>query len=262
MKKILIIITKIYSHLYWWAKIKRYNKFGNNHIFNINIDNFKYKLTFGSHTITANIVQRIEGRREPETQAIYKSIIMPGMNVLEIGACFGEFTVLIDNLVGKKGRLLSIEGTPNIFKILEQNKKINNLQNTKIYNLFVTNSDKDIIFGTKDMHPYAAIDRIKSNDNPINHNETVIQKNVKVSNFLKELKFEPDVIVMDIEGFEVDVIEDLFLKNDLEKKPIILFENHPQYYNKDKNLEYLINILNKRNYRCIQINSNSLCYQK
>lgn len=261
-KKIFTLISTIYNRLYWWTKIFIYKRKGNDHIFNVKIDDFEYKLSFGDQPITANIVQRIEGRREPETLAIYKSIITPGMKVLELGACFGEFTVILDHLVGNKGKLLSVEGTPNIFKILENNFKLNNLENTSIHKLFISNDAEEVIFMKDDKHPYDAIDRLKGKNYSELSNDLVKQKSMKISKFLNIQKFQPDIILMDIEGFEVDVLEDLLLNEDLSYRPKIMFEIHEQLYEADKNIDYLQNLLRNNNYHSVRISSNLFCYQK
>ena len=65
---------------------------------------------------------------------------------------------------------------------------------------------------------------------------------------------------MDIEGIEVDAIEDLSI-NYLDKhKPIILFEIHNDYYMGEKNLNYLLSILKNKNYILREIDGNILGY--
>ena len=103
--------------------------------------------------------------------------------------------------------------------------------------------------------------KLKKKDTSSSNGHKVIQKHQKVSEFLADNNFNPDLIVMDIEGFEVDVIENLFLYKDLSIKPKILFEIHEEFYESPKDLEYLIGILNKNNYKCVRISSNLLCYQ-
>ena len=261
-KKFFTLISTIYNKLYWWAKINLYKGKGTSHVHDVKIDDFEYKLCFLDQPITANIVQRIEGRREPETLAIYKSIIKPGMKVLELGACFGEFTILLDHLVGNKGKLLSVEGTPNIFKILEKNFELNNLKNTNIHKLFISNNTEEVFFMKNDNHPYDAIDRLKGKKITEISNDLVIQKSMKISKFLDIHEFRPDVILMDIEGFEVDVLEDLFSDEGPSYKPIILFEIHEQLYDEKKNLDYLLNLLEVNNYHSVRISTNLFCYQR
>lgn len=253
-------IPLFYNNLYWWAKVRKYEKLGPDYVYNIKIDDFEYKLSFGNQPIGPAIVQRIEGRREPETMAIYRTLVKPGSKVLELGACYGEFTVLIDKLVGRDGRLVSVEGTPNTFSILENNVKINKLTNTEIHQLFITNSNNSVIFGLDDTHPYDAINKLKEKDNNI-LSDFIDQKKSTITHFLDQIKFFPDIIVMDIEGFEVDVFEDLFLNdNNTKYRPEILFEIHEDFYS--KGLDYIREILTDAGYHIVKISGNMLCYNK
>tara|TARA_B110000444_G_C18826770_1_gene590790 strand:+ start:765 stop:1478 length:714 start_codon:yes stop_codon:yes gene_type:complete len=235
-----------------------YSKYPHSHIFDINLDEFKYKLTFNNIKIGPAIVQRIEGRREPETTSVYRSIIQPGMKVMELGACYGEFTILIDHLVGENGQLISVEGTPNIFKILERNISINNLKNTKIYQTFIKNSKGVMVFNKDETHVYNAIKRSSKDSNKDSNSLEKVECE-KLTDFMKRINFYPEIIVMDIEGYEEDVIEDLFLINKTNYYPILLFEIHENFYN--KNIDYLEAILSKNNYIIRKIKDNNLCYQ-
>lgn len=259
MSKFYQKISSMYWSIYYLIKIQFYYKLSkkNNNIFDIDLDGFKYKLTFLNQKIGPAIVQRIEGKREPETTAIYRSLVKPGMNVLELGACYGEFTVLLDHLVGPNGKLVSVEGTPNIFKILEKNIEINKLKNTRIFNLFISNTESEVVFLKDEMHPYNAIKRLNYKQ-AAKINNSKVQKNLRITDFLNDILFKPDIIVMDIEGFEVDVIEDLFKSNKIDYHPLILFEIHEHTYK--NGLDNLINILKSNNYQLRRIKENLLCF--
>ncbi len=71
MKFLYEYVTNCYNNLYWYFKVKKYKNFGSNFNFNVKIDDFRYKLNFKDQSIFPSIVQRIEGRREPQTTAIY-----------------------------------------------------------------------------------------------------------------------------------------------------------------------------------------------
>jgi len=262
MKYIYSAISYLYNKLYWFIKIRRYESYGNDYVFDVKIDDLCFKLGFFGQTIGPAIVQRIEGVREPETMAIYRTLIRPGDKVLELGACYGEFTVLIDYLVGRGngGKLVSVEGTPNTYKILEKNIEINNLKNTEIYELFITNSPNNVIYNNSDTHPYNAIERLKNTQSDY-INGDILQKSMKISEFLEKINFNPDVIVMDIEGFEVDVLEDLLNPNNKKiYRPTIFFEIHEDMYN--KGIDYIYSLLDKAEYTHINIAGNLLCYRK
>jgi FkbM family methyltransferase len=258
-------VSNLYWKLYYSVKIYKYKKLGKGHVFNISIDDIKYKLSFGNQKIGPAIVQRIEGRREPETMAIYRSLVRPGQKVIEIGACYGEFTMLLSRCVGDTGEVIAIEGTPNTYKILEHNLQINNAANVKPFELFLSGSDNMIRFGENETDPYKAIERLKLNN--IEDSQTskqfIEKKPIKLSDFIKKNELVPDHIFMDIEGFERDVLYDLMETNIFEstkKRPIIMFEMHLDEY--PNGITELNEMLKKMNYDWVRIGMNRLCYPK
>ena len=56
----------------------KYSKFKPGHIFNITVDDMSFRMTFMDYYLDSCIIERIEGRREPETVAIIKSLVRRG----------------------------------------------------------------------------------------------------------------------------------------------------------------------------------------
>lgn len=67
------------------------------------------------------------------------NVLQPGDSFLDIGAHFGYFMLLASALVGDTGKVLSIEASPETFKVLQRNAQ--GRKNVEIRNLAV--SDKD-----------------------------------------------------------------------------------------------------------------------
>ena len=86
--------------------------------------------------------ERIDGIREPSTISIINSTVKNRSNVLELGGCYGYFTAIMAKCVGKSGKVVSIEGTPNNFKILSKNVEINNLNNVELHQVFLRADEK------------------------------------------------------------------------------------------------------------------------
>ena len=61
------------------------------------------------------------GQYEPQETALVQSILRRGMTFVDVGANWGYFTLLAANLVGRKGRVLSLEPDPRHFKSLSAN---------------------------------------------------------------------------------------------------------------------------------------------
>lgn len=227
-------------------------------IFNINVDGIQFKMQFKNYPINYFISERIRGVREPETTVIIKSLIHPGNKVLELGGCFGYFTFIMASCVGEHGEVVSIEGTPSYFEILKKNIKLNQSKNIKAFNYFITSKKGNISFDLDHKDPYKAIKDLNENKNQ-NDADSIKVQSINISEFLKSTSFKPDSIFMDIEGFEVDVIESLSEDYFKFHKPNIVFSEHSDYYQGEKNLDYIINILKRNNYKIRRVSENIIC---
>ncbi|KKN12517.1 hypothetical protein LCGC14_1015680 [marine sediment metagenome] len=226
-------------------KIK-YSRIEIDHIFDINVGGFQFKMTFKDYPLDPYIIERIEGVREPETTIMMKSIVKKGFKVLELGGCYGYFTMILSKCVGSEGKVISVEGTPNTFDILKTNMELNKVENVEIYNYFITKKSK-IFFEKNEINPYNAMKR--NNSNLILKREYKEVQTIMLSDFLiNQIKFIPDFIFMDIEGYEIFVLKDL-LQNfiTLKRAPIIAFETHEPFY-KGKNLAYILQNLSNKGY--------------
>lgn len=243
----------------------KYNKYKPNHVFDINVNDMSFKLTFSDYKLDDAIIERIEGRREPETTAIIKSLIRKGAKVLELGGCYGYFTTIMSRCAGENGKIVSIEGTPNNNRILTNNVCLNNLNNVDIYQYFITSKAPIVYFNPEDRGPYNAINRLgnsgahsKSNHSKNSNYVTVEAK--QLSQILSDINFTPDYIFMDIEGFEVDVFEDFSEGYFRLNRPIIVFEIHEVFYKNGKDLNYIMEILKDNDYYYRQIGGNLICF--
>lgn len=72
-----------------------------------------------------SVYRRLRNVWKPNTTKLIKKRIKEGMTVIDIGASVGYFTQLLARQVGKTGRVLSIEPTPNQFPYLQENIRIN-----------------------------------------------------------------------------------------------------------------------------------------
>ena len=67
------------------------------------------------------------GRYEPQETALARAILGPGMSFVDVGANWGYFTLLAAHLVGRGGRVISLEPDPRLFPILIDNLTRNQL---------------------------------------------------------------------------------------------------------------------------------------
>jgi FkbM family methyltransferase len=69
------------------------------------------------------------GVYEPEVVETAKAYIRPGSTVLDIGANFGQMSVLFSRFVGDGGQVHSFEADPFVYELLQKTLAANNCQN-------------------------------------------------------------------------------------------------------------------------------------
>jgi FkbM family methyltransferase len=78
---------------------------------------------------------------EPWNVALLQNILKPGDLVVEVGANFGFFTILMANLVGPSGRIRSFEANPALITLLTDSLQINGISDrVRLNNIAVTDS--------------------------------------------------------------------------------------------------------------------------
>jgi FkbM family methyltransferase len=68
----------------------------------------------------------VMGKEEAE---LLKKLVTPGMQILDVGANIGLYTLLLSRLTGKTGRVFAFEPEPNLFSILCENCAANQASN-------------------------------------------------------------------------------------------------------------------------------------
>ena len=73
------------------------------------------------------------GHYEENVTDIFKKLIKPGFTAVDAGAYIGTHTLVMAKAAGKAGRVLAFEPNPEIAAKLEENIKLNNFANVKIF---------------------------------------------------------------------------------------------------------------------------------
>lgn len=81
---------------------------------------------------------------EPETAALVRDIVKPGMTIIDIGAHIGYFTRIFSGLVGPEGLVYAIEADPVNFALLEKNTKY--LANVRRFQIAVADINGELAF--------------------------------------------------------------------------------------------------------------------
>lgn len=133
---------------------------------------------------------------EAGTTELFKKEVKQGMNVVDLGAHIGYFTLLAARLVGEKGRVFAFEPAPDNFALLTKNIATNGYKNVVPIQKAVSNKigQVKLILLDSGTH-YTCYSGGKE--------EFITVESLTLDEFIKEKKLPIDFIKMDIEGGEM-----------------------------------------------------------
>jgi len=106
---------------------------------------------FVAHTIINN------GVYEEEVVDCAKKYVQPDSAVLDVGANFGQMTVIFSSMVGQKGKVYSFDADDFVFDILKKNIEVNNLVNvTPIFGAVHNVTGETLFFPEQDFVKWGA----------------------------------------------------------------------------------------------------------
>jgi FkbM family methyltransferase len=190
----------------------------------IDIPAFKGHFAINSKS---DIFFRIVTKNEYEQDQIkcVEKYLITDLDVIDVGANIGLYTVLFAKTIGDSSRVLSIEPTSGAFKLLEKNIIDNHINQKAIaFNGAVMGgagvSDIKTIRGKEE---YSTLGDLC---HPSARNENIVIEKVTIStidDLVKQFSLNPGFIKIDTEGSELEVLKgaETTLKN---YRPVILSE--------------------------------------
>lgn len=162
----------------------------------------------------------VNGGYEPEVQDLILRTLRPGGVFIDVGANIGTFTIPAAKHVGPSGRVIAIEPSPDVFKILEKNVALNSTGNVQLICAAAGASDDDANF-----YP-APVDHFGMGSRAPQFNAAPITvRSVTLDSIVKELNLTSvDALKIDVEGFELDVLKGAIELLSRERPPLIVFE--------------------------------------
>ncbi len=167
------------------------------------------------------------GDYESDNYAFLKENIKEGMQVIDIGAHIGLFSVCTSQLTGPTGKIICFEPTPDTFSILKETLRINHCDNVIAQQAAVG------------VAPGKATFYISNELEGCNSNSLVLHKDKKqiegydvtitsIDALCSEYSLKPDLIKIDVEGAELDVLKGGI--NTLKTgRPLIILGLHPAF---------------------------------
>lgn len=188
-------------------------------------------------------------REELETEVV-KRIVKKGMNVLDLGANIGYYTLLLARLVGDTGKIYAVEPLPSNFERLQKHIVLNNVQSTvETENIAISDTSCETEFFVGEKHNLGTLVKV---DTEWQTDKTIKIKTYSLADFLQN-KPVIDLIRMDIERGELAVFRNIieeWPKRGLKYPKRIMFEIHPiGDIDPDPNFTPLLNKLSEIGYR-------------
>lgn len=158
----------------------------------------------------------IYGVHEKKSSEEVKSIITPGMIILEVGANIGYYALLETRLAGPRGYLYAMEPAPFNFNLLQRNLKLNNLNNHSLFNTAAgaeSGVAKFLLSGRSNLSTFIEREDLTGEEVDVNV--------ITLDEFMEDKKV--DFIRMDVEGYEKEILKGF-------TKLLKLEEKRPRYF--------------------------------
>ncbi len=136
------------------------------------------------------------GRIEEIEFLVEKGILKAGAKVFDLGAHQSVVAMILAKKCGSNGSVLALEANSHNYEVSKKNKATNNLENLEILHAAISDTNGEVEFN--------------ENLNGSVVSDTMNQKKVVVPCYnldhLMEAHFTPDVIYLDVEGYELIVM--------------------------------------------------------
>jgi FkbM family methyltransferase len=188
---------------------------------------------------------------EPDIEPI-KRLVKPGDVAIDLGANIGWYTHVLANLVGKDGRIYSIEPIPDTFRLLSAVASARGLRNVELLNVAVSEKDGPAVmeiplheYGGKNFYQAKIISGSQSTGSA-NRQYTVAARSV--DSLFQEVAKRVTFIKCDVEGHELAAFKggEKFFET---QKPAILLEVAGQFEKQGSSAHELYGILMRYGYK-------------
>jgi len=166
----------------------------------------------------------ILGTSEPEEQDLLARVLRPGMVFYDLGANVGFYTILGAKLVGEQGKVFAMEPTPRLAEAVRANAARNAFTNVTVVQVAAGEREGTAKFVDTE---FSAGNRV-ARDGADEGEATFEVRVTSVDAYVRETGAPlPDVVMMDVEGAEIDALRGM-RETLAAAKPVILCEVHWQ----------------------------------
>jgi FkbM family methyltransferase len=156
---------------------------------------------------------------EGDTQRQIKKHCHHGTLVLDCGANWGLHTLFMSRLVGVSGKVVAVEASPSICRILKKNILINQIQNIQVIEKALSNRDGSIQFNAGVGATTGRIAKEKEQGDMVEVPATTVDE------VLRNQRADVSLVKMDIEGAESNALEGAYKTLSI-SRPVFIIELH------------------------------------
>jgi len=143
-------------------------------------------------------------RYEPVVWEWLKERIQPGNIVLDVGAQFGLYAMLISRYVGATGKVYAFEPTPATVEVLQRHLRLNKLETkVEVVPSAAGAAEGEVTFYVSGTHPCNTFAPTEVDPVPLSPIQTTV---VTVDGFCAKRGIIPHVLKIDTEGWELHVL--------------------------------------------------------
>jgi FkbM family methyltransferase len=165
---------------------------------------------------------------EPEQKKAFIELAKQSKVIFDVGTQIGFYAILGAKLGAEK--VIAIDVDKEFLEIAKKQAKLNKVENKIEFIQIAIGDDDDNIMKVENFN---AVSRVKS---------------ISLDSLCKNLNLWPDLVKIDIEGFELEAFKNA--KELLKRKPKIILALHPEFIKKrDKNPSEVLEILLENNYK-------------
>ena len=179
---------------------------GNDRVLLRTVNGYKMFVDARDVSIAPHLI--MDGAFEEYTDAVLRSIIKPGMHVLEIGANVGVFSLLMAHRAGPAGSVLSFECDPELAQIVRDNLEINGLAHIgKVDERAVSDKTGTLRFFSALHHRGngTLVDGLEQIPRMAIERREIEVQSTTIDDILKEHQTSFDVVKIDAEGAETAI---------------------------------------------------------
>ena len=218
------------------------------------VHNYKLHLDTRDRGLSRTLL--LFGQREVDHYLMLHAVLKPGMNVLDIGANIGYYTIMESIAIGPSGSITAVEPMPSNIEMLCKNLLLNHIENVEVVHGAVSTHTG---FGQMFMSTHSNLHTFHNEGSAAKSlNSQPIEVPTFTLNDVVNSKAQPHLIRMDVEGHEVEILSQLVqLTKNNGISPNVIFETHLSRYTKQNDFAPVLRELFDVGYRVVKAASSN-----